>query len=744
MSNTRVRVRIYSDNETEGIIYSISLCETIRTNGEYSHRVLFTNQNLTQRLNSGWRIDWIQILGYSNYVRWRADYLFLNYFSARVIYEPPTPPRAPVLSLESDQFESNVQLAWTQPSSSAPISGYRIYRNGTLLATTTSRTYTDNSPKSFGQQLHYTVMAVSAIGESQHSNAVHVFICTRPDPPVLTSIAQNHSGIAIAWNAPADGGSTIEHYRIYCAINNSTFSNSANTSATHRSFIVSALPNTRYSFRISAVNARGESDLSNELTIQSAQWGVAVSVISPSWITGGARYTAADTATVAFDVQPDYYNTTIHQLAIELNGTRPNYSIINSTRATMRIPLVSGINRLNIEYSAYNQSITDTIEITRTESIRGAVYLDPQPIQFESIRILTTKNAQIRISVSNLADRIRRDSSYIRIQSGYNRINILSVILEQPHSINTSIDISQYLSIAGLNSISISLEFYDGTAFADYVEFFVDNDAPIIKDGILRENLTVLEFEITEEFPATLELHFTAKNRNPLILRLDTNKQFGLYSGFNNYVYSIQLNDTLLEYSAVTVVCVDGANRTTELRIQLSATESTIVDLPPQLVIAGGLIAGLATLISIARSKIKNKTLLAGVEKAREVTDFIQQGLNNVTQASTSIQTLAQTHATEELSKERHQAKTQPQPQPQPQTKPHQLRMSNEEILAKIPERIGALEFITRAYFIANGVSFDRVRELYEQALPIARQKNYTVAQFWVVFCRLVLREEQK
>jgi hypothetical protein len=77
--------------------------------------------------------------------------------------EPPAPP--PPAAYE-------VTLTWIAPASSpAPVTGYAVYRNGTLLATVTAPPYIDKTPAD-GVTYSYTVNSVDAAGvQSVASNS---------------------------------------------------------------------------------------------------------------------------------------------------------------------------------------------------------------------------------------------------------------------------------------------------------------------------------------------------------------------------------------------------------------------------------------------------------------------------------------------------------------------------------------------------------------------------------------------
>ena len=79
---------------------------------------------------------------------------------------PVATPAAPT-ALSAQAVSSGETLSWTAAASTlaAPVTGYNVYRAGTLLASVTSTTYTDTAP-AFGAMTSYTVASYGAGGVS--------------------------------------------------------------------------------------------------------------------------------------------------------------------------------------------------------------------------------------------------------------------------------------------------------------------------------------------------------------------------------------------------------------------------------------------------------------------------------------------------------------------------------------------------------------------------------------------------
>ena len=185
-----------------------------------------------------------------------------------------TVPGAP--SLDSATAGSgSVALAWTAPASNggAAITGYRVYRGTfsggeTFLATLGNVTGFTDSTAVNGTTYYYKVTASNSVGEGGLSNerfATPVAVATVPGAPSLDSATAADGSVALSWSAPAsNGGATITGYRVY----RSTLSGAETLLASPgnvTSYTDNAVVNgTTYYYKVSALNAVGESTLSGE------------------------------------------------------------------------------------------------------------------------------------------------------------------------------------------------------------------------------------------------------------------------------------------------------------------------------------------------------------------------------------------------------------------------------------------------------------------------------------------------
>jgi chitodextrinase len=127
------------------------------------------------------------------------------------------PPTAPTLAAPTVTGTS-VSLSWSGATDGVGVTAYRVFRDGTPLATVTGTSYVDTGAPT-GQHT-YTVTARDAAGnESPHSNGRTVGVgctdCVPPSAPTgLTVTATTPRSIALSWNAATDNVG-VTGYRVY-------------------------------------------------------------------------------------------------------------------------------------------------------------------------------------------------------------------------------------------------------------------------------------------------------------------------------------------------------------------------------------------------------------------------------------------------------------------------------------------------------------------------------------------------
>ena len=184
-----------------------------------------------------------------------------------------TAPGAPTLN-SAAAGNGTVALGWSAPGSNggSAITGYKVYRGTasggeTLLTTLSNVTSFTDTGLTNGTTYYYKVSALNSVGESVASNELSAKPAAVPGAPTLNSATPGNGTVALAWSAPTNnGGSAITGYRVYrgTASGGETL---LTTLSNVTSFSDTGLTNgTTYYYKVSALNAVGESVTSNEMS----------------------------------------------------------------------------------------------------------------------------------------------------------------------------------------------------------------------------------------------------------------------------------------------------------------------------------------------------------------------------------------------------------------------------------------------------------------------------------------------
>ncbi|HEY4519221.1 MAG TPA: thrombospondin type-1 domain-containing protein [Candidatus Paceibacterota bacterium] len=135
--------------------------------------------------------------------------------SATVTVLDSTPPTAPANLTATAQSSSQINLSWTASTDNIGVAGYRVYRDGTQVADTTTTSYSDTglTPST---TYNYYVIAYDAAGNlSSQSNTASATTLSPPDttPPAAitdlvasTPMTNSHNSMILSWTATGDDG----------------------------------------------------------------------------------------------------------------------------------------------------------------------------------------------------------------------------------------------------------------------------------------------------------------------------------------------------------------------------------------------------------------------------------------------------------------------------------------------------------------------------------------------------------
>ncbi len=128
-------------------------------------------------------------------------------------------PTAPGGLTATPTSPTSVLLAWSASTDNVAVAGYRVYRNGTLVATKTSPGHTDSGLGS-GATYAYSVVAFDAAGNTSTAATAGATTPVPPDtsapttPGGLSATPASPTSVSLAWNASTDNVG-VTGYRVY-------------------------------------------------------------------------------------------------------------------------------------------------------------------------------------------------------------------------------------------------------------------------------------------------------------------------------------------------------------------------------------------------------------------------------------------------------------------------------------------------------------------------------------------------
>jgi chitodextrinase len=163
-------------------------------------------------------------------------------------------PTAPTGLTASPASGTQVDLSWNASTEFAgAIAGYDVYRDGALIATTSSTSYPDTGV-TYGTSYTYSVAAYDAAGNVSSQSAPAT--ATTPDaqapavPAGLAATAVSGTQVNLSWSASADANGTAAGYDVYrdgaiiATLSGTSYSDTGLTDATAYSYTVDAFDTT--------------------------------------------------------------------------------------------------------------------------------------------------------------------------------------------------------------------------------------------------------------------------------------------------------------------------------------------------------------------------------------------------------------------------------------------------------------------------------------------------------------------
>ena len=218
----------------------------------------------------------------------RSGYVNVTVSAGDPVDEPVVNlPDAPTGLASGAVSRTSVTLSWDDPGDDS-VTGYRVLRQdldgsdpdalNTIADDTGSAatSYSDTTVEA-NQRYSYRVAALNENGASEQSDALNVE--TPPDPPArptgLSASGVAHNSVTLSWDDPGDG--SITGYRVLRQDLDGSDPQALNTVAEDTGSPATSYtdgtvtPETRYAYRVLALNATGESPQSSYVNVETPE-----------------------------------------------------------------------------------------------------------------------------------------------------------------------------------------------------------------------------------------------------------------------------------------------------------------------------------------------------------------------------------------------------------------------------------------------------------------------------------------
>ena len=301
-------------------------------------------------------------------------------------------PTKPANVRKVSAVHNRVVIAWNASTDNVAVRGYRIYRNGTQMGTSTSTTFSDTTVKP-NKTYSYTVRAYDAANNlSAVSTALSVVTPAAPDtqaptkPANVRKVSAVHNRVVIAWNASTDNVA-VRGYRIY---RNGTQMGTS-TSTTFSDTTVK--PNKTYSYTVRAYDAANNlSAVSTALAVVTpaapdTQAPTAPASLVKNKVKAGSvsmKWNAATDNRAVTGYKVYRNGVLIKTLAVVLKYK--DKTVSPATRYTYTVKAFDAANNLS---AASNALVVTTPSLGRTDIVEpGGIYNTPLDVLNVTLKIL--------------------------------------------------------------------------------------------------------------------------------------------------------------------------------------------------------------------------------------------------------------------------------------------------------------------------------------------------------------------
>jgi chitodextrinase len=227
-----------------------------------------------------------------------------------------SPPSAPTNVTASLSLYAQVNVSWTASVDNVGVTGYHLYRNGSLIANTPNTSYTDSVTP--GATYSYTVTAYDAAGNVSFQSAPSAPLAvlkdtTPPSAPVWISLVPATSSVALSWTASTDNVG-VAGYLVYRNGNKIPEITGYLTGTTYTD--TGLLPGNNFTYRVIAYDLAGNSAESNTANVTT------VADITPPTAPASLYATAKSSNEIDVNWQPSSDNVGIAGYYVYRDGSQ--------------------------------------------------------------------------------------------------------------------------------------------------------------------------------------------------------------------------------------------------------------------------------------------------------------------------------------------------------------------------------------------------------------------------------------
>ncbi len=219
-----------------------------------------------------------------------------------------TPPTDPSNLNATTAGTSEIDLTWTGSTDDTVVAGYRIYRDGNEVGTSTTTSYADKGLVP-GTAYSYQVRAYDSSGnQSGFSNTSGASTDTDSIPPTapanLTAAPGVTSGIDLSWGKSTDD-SGIDHY-VVVRDGAQIDTVPSGTKATYTYSDTAVIPGTTHAYVVDAVDLAGNVSPDSNSAVATAPNTITVTAVADTWVQNTTPTTNyGSRPTFGVDASPD-------------------------------------------------------------------------------------------------------------------------------------------------------------------------------------------------------------------------------------------------------------------------------------------------------------------------------------------------------------------------------------------------------------------------------------------------------